>query len=159
MFFLPARRVPDMQWLELYVRFPTCRHYLFAMKQMLTPNRLVQMGDIELLDYDPVQCGGEFCVICNELAMEQYSWNVDSQNLVTATITVRVTVSYDCPVYNCPDFDCAIKTCNQGTAAPDFLAHVYCRQIAGWINMPFGMDYWGTCRPRPHCVRWEPSSP
>jgi len=25
MFF---RRVPDMQWLELYVRFPTCRHFL-----------------------------------------------------------------------------------------------------------------------------------
>ena len=24
--------------------------------------------------------------------------------------------------------------------------------------MPFGMDYGGTCRPRPHCVRWEPSS-
>jgi len=26
---------------------------------------------------------------------------------------VRVTVSYDCP-----NFDCVIKTCNQGTAAP-----------------------------------------
>jgi len=39
------------------------------------------------------------------------------------------------------------------------LAHVYCRQTAGWIKMPFGMDYGGTCRPRPHCVRWEPSSP
>jgi len=26
-FFLPARRVPDKQWLELYVRFPTCRHF------------------------------------------------------------------------------------------------------------------------------------
>jgi len=38
------------------------------------------------------------------------------------------------------DFDCAIKTCNQGTAAPHFLAHVYGRQTAGWIKMPFGMD-------------------
>jgi len=28
MFFLPARRVPSMQCLELYVRFPTCRHFL-----------------------------------------------------------------------------------------------------------------------------------
>ena len=45
----------------------------------------------------------------------------------------RVTVSYDCPVYDFPDFDCAIKTCNQGTAAPHFLAYVYCRQKAGWI--------------------------
>jgi len=116
-------------------------------------------GDIELLDDDPLQCGSEFCVICNELATEQYSWNVDSQNLVTATSTVRVTVSYDCPVYDCPDFDCVIKTCNQGTAAPDFLAHVYCRQTAGLFNMPFGKDYGGTCWPRPHCVRWEPSSP
>jgi len=31
----------------------------------------VEMGDIELPDDDPVQCGSEFCVICNELAMEQ----------------------------------------------------------------------------------------
>jgi len=83
---------------------------------------------------------------------------VDSQNRVKATITVRVTVSYYCPVYDCPDFDCLIKTCNHATAAPLFLAHVYCRQTAGGINMPFGMDYGGTCRPRPHCVRWEPSS-
>jgi len=69
--------------------------------------------------------------------------------MVTATIMVRVTVSYDCPVYDCPDFDCpdfdcVIKSCNQGTTAPDFLAHVYCRQTAGWINVPFGMDYGGT---------------
>jgi len=40
-----------------------------------------------------------------------------------------------------------------------FLAHVYCRQTVGWIKMPFGMDYGGTCRPRSHCDRWEPSSP
>jgi len=41
MFFLPARQVPDMQWLELYVRFPTSRHYLFGMIQMLMLNRLL----------------------------------------------------------------------------------------------------------------------
>jgi len=31
----------------------------------------VEMGDIELLDDDPVQRGSEFCVICNELATKQ----------------------------------------------------------------------------------------
>jgi len=32
----------------------------------------VEMGDIELPDDEPVQCGSEFCVICNnELATEQ----------------------------------------------------------------------------------------
>jgi len=31
----------------------------------------VEMGDIELPDDDPVQCGSEFCVICNELATDQ----------------------------------------------------------------------------------------
>jgi len=45
---------------------------------------------------------------------------MDSQNRVRATVTVRVRVSYDCPVYDCPDFGCAIKTCNQRTAAPTF---------------------------------------
>ena len=34
-----------------------------------------------------------------------------------------------------------IKTGNYGTvSSAHFLAHVYCRQIAGWINMPFGME-------------------
>jgi len=37
-----------------------------------------------------------------------------------------LVMTVQCPVYDCPDFDCAIKTCNQGTAAPHFLAHVYC---------------------------------
>ena len=32
-----------------------------------------------------------------------------------------------------------IKTGNHGTAAPHFLAHIYCRQRARWIKMPFGM--------------------
>jgi len=31
----------------------------------------VEMGDIELPNDDPVQCGREFCVIYNELATEQ----------------------------------------------------------------------------------------
>ena len=34
-----------------------------------------------------------------------------------------------------------IKTGNHGTvSSPHFLAHVYCRQTAGWIKMPFGME-------------------
>jgi len=28
----------------------------------------------------------------------------------------------------------------RGTAAPNFLAHVYCGQTAGWIKMPLGME-------------------
>ena len=32
-----------------------------------------------------------------------------------------------------------IKMGNHGTAAPRFLADVYCCQTAGWIKMPFGM--------------------
>ena len=31
----------------------------------------VEIRDIELPDDDPLQCGSEFCVICNELATEQ----------------------------------------------------------------------------------------
>jgi len=57
---------------------------------------------------------------------------VDSQNRVKATITVRVTVSYDCPVYDCPDFDCVIKTCNHGTAAPTlWLMSIVVKQLDG----------------------------
>jgi len=29
---------------------------------------------------------------------------------------------------------------NQGTAPPQFLAHVYCGQTVGWIEMPLGME-------------------
>jgi len=32
----------------------------------------VERDDIELPDDDPVQCGREFCVICNELATKQW---------------------------------------------------------------------------------------
>jgi len=32
----------------------------------------VDVDDIELPDDDPVQCGRKFCVICSELAMEQW---------------------------------------------------------------------------------------
>jgi len=45
------------------------------------------------------------------------SRNLDSQNRVRATVTVRVMGSYDCPAYGCPYFDCTIMTSNQGTAA------------------------------------------
>jgi len=31
----------------------------------------VKIGDIGLPDDDPVQCGSEFCAICNELSTEQ----------------------------------------------------------------------------------------
>ena len=31
----------------------------------------VELEHIELPDDDPVQCGSEFCVTCNELATEQ----------------------------------------------------------------------------------------
>jgi len=31
----------------------------------------VEIRDIELPDDDPLQCGSEYCVICNELATEQ----------------------------------------------------------------------------------------
>ena len=33
-----------------------------------------------------------------------------------------------------------IKTGNHGTAAPYSLARVYCRQSAGWIKVPFGVE-------------------
>jgi len=32
-----------------------------------------------------------------------------------------------------------MKMGNHGTTTPHFLAHVRCRQAAGWIKMPFGM--------------------
>jgi len=152
-----ARRVPDMQWLELYVRFPTCRHYLFGIKQMLTPNRLLFRWQHRMMIQYSVGANFVF-IVTNCMATEQYSWNVDSQNLVTATIMVRVTVSNDFQ-FMTVQILIVIKSCNQGTATPDFLAHVCSRQTAGWINIPFSMDYGVTCRPTAHCVRWEPSSP
>jgi len=44
-------------------------------------------------------------------------------------------------------------------STPQFLAHAYCGQTAGLITMPLSLCYGGRPRPRPHCVRWEPSSP
>jgi len=38
---------------------------------MLTSNRILLRWVTKLPDDDPVQCESEFCVICNELAMEQ----------------------------------------------------------------------------------------
>ena len=51
----------------------------------------------------------------------------------------------------------AIKTCNQGIAAPTFwpMANVVKWLDGSRFKMPFGIDYGGTCRPRPHCVRWK----
>jgi len=41
----------------------------------------------------------------------------------------------------------------RGTASsPQFLAHVCCGQMAGWIKVPLGTKIWP--RPRPRCVRW-----
>jgi len=34
---------------------------------------------------------------------------------------------------------------------------LYCGQTVGWIRMPLAMEV--GYRPRPHCVRWGPSSP
>ena len=44
------------------------------------------MGDIELPDDDPVQCGSEFCVICNELAIRNSiveMWTVINWTVIT----------------------------------------------------------------------------
>jgi len=40
-------------------------------KYVHVEQKFVEMGDTELPDDDPVQCGSEFCVICNELATVQ----------------------------------------------------------------------------------------
>ena len=48
------------------------------------------------------------------------SWNMDRQNLIRATVTVRVRVSYDCPVYDCPDFN-----------YPDIAGEFHCPDIVG----------------------------
>ena len=50
-----------------------------------------------------------------------------------------------------------IKTGNHGTAAPHFLVHVYCRQTAGWIKMPFGMAV--RVGPDHIVLDWNPASP
>jgi len=101
------------------------------------------------------------------------------------------------------DGDPALPSPKGGRAPPEFSAHVYCAQTAGWITMPLGTEvgldpsdivleenpaplpkkgaeppmfgpcllwpngcmdqnatwYGGRPRPRPHCARWEPSSP
>jgi len=47
----------------------------------------------------------------------------------------------------------------KGVQHPDFLAHVYCGQTPnGWMNQD-ATWYGSRPRPRPHCVRWGPSSP
>ena len=56
------------------------------------------------------------------------------------------------------DGDPAPPPQKKGTA-PQFSAHVYCGQMAGWMKMPLGSWYGSRPWPRPHCVRWGPSSP
>ena len=41
---------------------------------------------------------------------------------------------------------------NKGHSSPQFLAHVYCGQTAGWIGMPLGTEVGD----RRHYVRWGP---
>ena len=38
------------------------------------------------------------------------------------------------------DGDAAVPPLERGTAAPHFLAHVYCDQTAAWIKMPLGTE-------------------
>jgi len=38
------------------------------------------------------------------------------------------------------DGDPSPLTKKGGTASPQFSAHVYCGQMAGWIKMPLGME-------------------
>jgi len=49
-----------------------------------------------------------------------------------------------------------IKIGNQGTAAPNFGQCLLSSN--GWMGQD-AIWYGRTCRPRPHCVRWEPNSP
>jgi len=50
-----------------------------------------------------------------------------------------------------------IKTGNHGTAAPPTFGPCLLSSN-GWMDQD-AIWYGGTCRRRPHCVRWEPSSP
>jgi len=45
---------------------------------------------------------------------------------------------------------------HKGGGAPQFSAHVYCGQTAGWIKVALGME---GPRSRPHFARWGPSYP
>jgi len=40
--------------------------------------------------------------------------------------------------------------------SPQFSAHVYCGQTAGWINIALGR-HGDRPQPRRHCVRWSPA--
>jgi len=43
--------------------------------------------------------------------------------------------------------------------SPQFSAHVYCGQTAGWIKMPLVMEVGLGAGHTPHYARWGPSSP
>jgi len=47
---------------------------------------------------------------------------------------------------------------NEGNMSCLSVMLVYCGQTVAWIKIKLGMDV-GLDRPRPHCVRWRPSSP
>jgi len=63
------------------------------------------------------------------------------------------------PGHTVLDSDPALHS-KRSTAVPQFSADVYCGQTAGWIKMPLGTEpeIGHRPRPRPHCVRWGPSS-
>jgi len=45
----------------------------------------------------------------------------------------------------------------KGVKHPQFSAHVYCGQTAGWIKMTVGTEVGLGQGLRPHCARWAPS--
>jgi len=55
-------------------------------------------------------------------------------------------------------FDGDSATPKRGTV-PQFLVHVYYGQTAGWMKIEDTTWYGSRPRPRPHCIRWGPSSP
>ena len=53
------------------------------------------MGDIVLPDDDPVQCGSEFCVICNELARNSIveMWTVKTGLRLRLRLGLRLVIT------------------------------------------------------------------
>ena len=67
--------------------------------------------------------------------------NVSSRSLKT----VRPVLSDRC--LSCPDCLFCLS-----------VTLVYCGQMVGWIKLPLGTEIGLGLGPRPHCVRWGPSS-
>jgi len=58
-----------------------------------------------------------------------------------------------------PSFPAQKMGAQPHSSPPPTIRPMYCGQMAGWIqDMPVGMDYGGRPQPRPHCIRWGPSS-